>query len=209
MVKTTGPMLSAAASGTLADAITHSNWKGRSYAKRPGKPTNNQQPTQLGLRAAMTFLAKEWKTLTSVAQASWGPLSTPFNIPAYNAYISENLTRIVDNASPYKEYPRVPDSYPVTVINFADESFFRYVAISFEITHNMNQWNVQIHRSPVAIFDPLPSNLVAMITPKPIHTAATYNDKPPSKGTWYYKLFAASKDGDRGSATGTQTVVWA
>ena len=57
MAKTTGPLFSLTASGTVGNTITYSNWKGRSYVRRRVIPLNPQTADMAEVRNAMRAVA--------------------------------------------------------------------------------------------------------------------------------------------------------
>jgi hypothetical protein len=57
MAKTTGPLFSLTASGTVGNTITYSNWKGRSYVRRRVIPLNPQTADMAAVRNAMRAVA--------------------------------------------------------------------------------------------------------------------------------------------------------
>ena len=57
MAKTTGPLFSLTASGTVGKTITYSNWKGRPYVRRRVIPLNPMNANQEEVRNAMRCIA--------------------------------------------------------------------------------------------------------------------------------------------------------
>jgi len=56
MAKTTGPLFSLEASGTIGNTITYSRWKGRPYVRRRVIPVNPMTADQIKVRNAMRVL---------------------------------------------------------------------------------------------------------------------------------------------------------
>ena len=71
MVKLTAPMMSLAASGTLAKAITFSTWKGRAYARTRVIPANPRSGLQVGMRSGISAAPLFWNALTAGEKAKW------------------------------------------------------------------------------------------------------------------------------------------
>ncbi len=105
MVKLTGPMLSRAASGTLAGQLTF-GFSGTTPTLRK-KPTPKQPRSglQISMRAMMTFLSKQWKNLTTNQQETWNLCGTHKQLDAYHRYLGHNLERWRNKTPPTKEYP--------------------------------------------------------------------------------------------------------
>ena len=57
MAKTTGPLFSLEASGTIGNTITYSRWKGRPYVRRRVIPVNPMTADQIKVRNAMRVMA--------------------------------------------------------------------------------------------------------------------------------------------------------
>lgn len=105
MVKLTGPGLSTDASGSLADQLTFSSWKGKSYLKKHRKPKQPRAKGQVAMRAMMGFLSAAWAALSSADKATWTDLANRTNIPPFNAYQAENLKRWRSGRQPSQAYP--------------------------------------------------------------------------------------------------------
>lgn len=93
------------ASGTAADAITFSNWKGKSYLKRRSVPSNPNTPAQHVYRILMTWLNTAWSTLSASDKATWEPLAAKTNIAPFSAFLSENIKRWNNFKPPGQIYP--------------------------------------------------------------------------------------------------------
>jgi lysophospholipase L1-like esterase len=105
VVKTSGPLHSVRASGTIGDAITFANWKGRSYVRKRSKPTNPKTAPQIAARAGMRFLNNEWNTLDAADKASWQTRAARSNVAPYNSFLSVNLAVLRKNEPPYTAEP--------------------------------------------------------------------------------------------------------
>jgi hypothetical protein len=75
MAKTTGPLFSLTASGTVGKTITYSNWKGRPYVRRRVIPLNPMLAGQMAVRNALRCIAQAivWMNLT----VYFSPTATP------------------------------------------------------------------------------------------------------------------------------------
>lgn len=107
MVKLTGPGLARGASGTLADQLIFSTWKGKAYLKRHRNPAQPRTPAQIAMRAVMRFLSQEWTNLSDALKDSWAALAAATNISPFNAYQAFNLARYRTFGSPSGIYPPI------------------------------------------------------------------------------------------------------
>jgi hypothetical protein len=195
MVKLKGQMLSLEANGSIAKTLTFSTWKGRSYAKKLGKPTNNQQPTQLGVRAMLSFLASVWTSLSAAEKASWEDLATADQVSPFNSFLGHNLRRFSDGKSPTKEFPAAENAYDGNVLTPVPVTYPTFVQFPMVNQPGITPWLGFLYRSATTGFTPGPSNLVKAFL---IYTAPTtiyIRDEPPSHGTWYYRYASANTDG--------------
>lgn len=68
MARLTAPLFSLAASGTLANAITFSRWKGIAYARTRIIPANPRSAGQLDVRGIFSTLSEMWKRMPVIAR---------------------------------------------------------------------------------------------------------------------------------------------
>ena len=81
MAKVTGPFMSIDASGTFADVLTASKWKGRSYMRQRVIPANPETSGQKAVRSILGTLAKACRAvLTSYADIAG--VGSPFFVAA-------------------------------------------------------------------------------------------------------------------------------
>ena len=68
MAKTTGPLFSLEASGTIAKTITYSRWKGRPYTRVRVVPLNPYDPDQVAARNRIRTMAPSmhWANITAM-----------------------------------------------------------------------------------------------------------------------------------------------
>jgi len=66
MAKTTGPLLSLGASGSVGKTLTYSTWKGVSYVRQLVKPTYRNTTEQMAVRDIVSDASIAWKNGTTV-----------------------------------------------------------------------------------------------------------------------------------------------
>lgn len=93
MVRLYGPLMSLDASGTIANAVTFSKWKGRNYARQRVIPANPQSGSQTGMRAMLAGLSKAWANLTALQQSYWADLGSASSVSPFNAFVGFNQSR--------------------------------------------------------------------------------------------------------------------
>jgi hypothetical protein len=95
--------MSESASGTVAGLVTHSSWKGRSYARMAVTPDDPKSTGQVSNRAALTFLSHNWgSTLSAADRATWDAQTTPAQPTPFNAFLKYNLDRWHQGKAPSK-----------------------------------------------------------------------------------------------------------
>lgn len=100
MVKLKGPGQATGASGTLADTLTFSTWKGKAYLKTHAKPKQPRTNNQIAMRAILRFLSEQWKNVPAIEQAKWNTLANAATFSPFNAYQRLNLSRWRSQLSP-------------------------------------------------------------------------------------------------------------
>lgn len=100
-----GPLFSLDASGSVADAIVFSKWKGRPYVRRHVKPSNPMSGAQVGRRAMFKFIAQIWAGLSPPVRATWQDIADNITASTFNAFIKHNMERWHQFKPPTQEYP--------------------------------------------------------------------------------------------------------
>jgi hypothetical protein len=172
------------ASGTLADAVTFSKWKGRNYARQRVIPANPKSGPQTSVRAMMKALTQDWTNLSDASKATWAALAGETNISPFNAYISYNLRRWAGFHAPSQKHPATETgtapSAPTTTVTAGTKE----LQLSIADGANAPDWLWMIFRSTSTGFTPSFSNLVHVI--KHGTTPTVYIDTGLTTGTTYY-----------------------
>ena len=87
MARTTAPLFSLDASGTIAKTIVFSKWKGRAYVRRHAVPSNPRFPLQVAVRACFAYLTAWWKPMAEIPKARWEALGAEKKITGMNARV--------------------------------------------------------------------------------------------------------------------------
>jgi len=91
MARLTAPLLSLAASGTIAKAITYSSWKGIAYARTRVVPANPKSDAQKEVRGVFSTLNEMWKRMPQLARDPWQNDVLSLPLTARNRHIQENV----------------------------------------------------------------------------------------------------------------------
>lgn len=95
MAKTKGPLFSIDASGTVANAIVFSKWKGRNYVRRHTIPLNPQTENQVNVRTAMKLVVALWVALPDEVKATWNTFAKPYQMSGFNTWTSRAMKEYV------------------------------------------------------------------------------------------------------------------
>lgn len=93
MATTKAPLFGLDASGTLADSIVFSKWRGRTYVRRHAIPSNPKSALQVGMRSVFKFVTQDFSNLTQTQKDAWDALAAPDNITQLNAQVRDSQTR--------------------------------------------------------------------------------------------------------------------
>ena len=197
MVKVYGPAMSLAASGSLANTMVFSSWKGRSYVRERVIPANPRSGPQTGLRAMMKFLAQQWASLSAAEQASWETRGDQLVASPFNGFVSYNQKRwrnflspsVLDPADETGTAPALPVITPTGGV--------RQISLSIADGAPAPDFAYAIFRSPTTTFTELFSNCIAVV---PWNSGGTtvYVDSPLAPATYYYMAFGTLDTGLRG-----------
>lgn len=97
MARTTGPLFSISAKGTIANALTYQTSKGINTTRQRPVPANPKTFQQILARAGIKITNKIWRTLTSNQKAYWKPLGELTQITGFNAFTAQNINRRTQN----------------------------------------------------------------------------------------------------------------
>jgi hypothetical protein len=200
--------MSLGASGTLADAVTFSNWKGRAYARQRVTPANPRSVSQISVRAMMRFLSQQWAGLTAGNKATWQERADQTIISTFNAYVSANLARwrtfkLPSKADPFTETGVAPAA-PTTTVTAG----VRELNLSIVDGAQLPDWEWLIFRSIVTGFTPAFANLVHVI-PKTASPTVFVDPALTTGVPYYYRIAGGMATGLWGAIeaqkTGTPT----
>jgi len=198
-------MMSMGASGSLANAMVFSQWKGRPYVRALVKPANPRSGGQVGIRAMMKWLSQQWNGLADVDKATWEDRAAQKTISPFNAYIGLGVSRWRDFLAPSLADPPDVLETPPTLGTLAGVPGVRSITITQPITTAADGWGVAIFRGLADSFTTLFDNLIGVGTI--VATAdVVYVDSPLAAGTYYYNVRSITGDGQL-SAQGTDIEV--
>jgi hypothetical protein len=101
------------ASGSVADAITFSKWKGRNYVRRHAVPANPKSASQISTRAMMRFLTKVWASQGATYQGTFAAGAASLNVSPFNYFIKYNMDRWTQFQDPARTLSVVALTNPV------------------------------------------------------------------------------------------------
>ena len=196
--------MSLEASGTLANTLTFAKWKGRPYSRQRVIPANPKSAAQLGVRAMMSFLAKQWAGISASPKASWEADATTNNISSFNQYVKANLMRWQMFKGPTQGNPAAELSTALTVTTHTSTGGEGHVTHTFTPSGGTSIWGYILFRATAEITTANWNNAVAVIEADGANPV-TYVDSPLDAGTYHYRVAAINVDGVIGTAKADQT----
>ncbi len=203
MVKTTGPMMSLTASGTLAGAITFSHWKGRQYVRERVIPSNPKSGDQVGRRAMFKFLTQIWAGLSAPAKATWQDLADQLVSSRFNAFLSDNMENWHNFLTPIFAIPRVGISTPSDNALTAAAYEENRIKLSLAGSALNDAWGIAIFAKLASAPDVTVAECI-MVEPDLTIAAHVFYWTPPTLGRWYFDSITFANDGAQAAAGGPQ-----
>lgn len=117
MVKVTGPCYSISASGTIADAITYSAWKGIAYAREWFTPANPQSASQVNVRTALALMVVCWQNQHVSVKAFWNTYAEGTGMSGFNQFMRRGMDQYISQLG----VSTTPASVSVTAVAPPDE----------------------------------------------------------------------------------------
>jgi len=195
MVKIKGPMLSLAASGTLADAITFASWKGRPYVRERVKPSDPKSGAQLGRRAMFAYLTQQWNLLSDANRATWQAIADELVASPFNAYLSANLEAWHNFLAPsYEDPPLRGDAIGTWDAACAAEWEENRIHLEPELTVIGQNAGILIFASATGTFTTSVGNCILAL-PATSTGLKHFYWTPPAVATWYFNHRAFSVQG--------------
>ncbi len=204
MVKVNGPFMSLDASGTLADTLTASKWKGRNYIRQRIVPSNPRSVMQVAIRAMFKFLSQAWAGIGTTPQGSWADRAGLTNISPFNAYMSRNQALWREFSPPSQTDPNPGTGTPPVLTLDSAVGGAAHIDLTFTLTTANGIWGVMIFRSPTGSFTTSLANCIAII-PMSTPGAHVYTDSDLAAGTYYYDARAFTTEGVLGAEEGEQS----
>jgi hypothetical protein len=204
MATTQAPLFGLDASGSIGGAITFAKWRGRTYARVKGTPSNPRSGGQIANRAMMRFLSEKWALLSAPNKATFNTLAAQGNYSPFNAYVRYNMLRWKQWLDPLIQIGEPAGTNPVmgalTLTGGVGQ-----LTVSQVITTVNDIQGMVICASLTTGFTPAKTDVfyVANYTASPIVTICT----PLKAGTWYIRTAGFSKGGTRTAFVAQQSAV--
>jgi len=207
MARTTGPLFSTDASGSMANLLTFSKWKGRTYVKMFSQPTGERTPVQASVRAMMGFLNSAWNgpVMTQAHRDAWLPDSRDQAVAPLNAYLTAGLDRWTHFTGPQVEpgytlggtFANVSGTWTAT-------GGKGIITITWHLTTLNNGWGLWFHASTDPVTTIARDNLVHIepLTTLGDHTTVITGLPP---GTYNVKRRNSNTKGQISTAGGSKT----
>lgn len=198
MVKVNGPMMSFAASGTIADTATFATWKGRPYVRRRVVPANPQSNAQVSMRSMMKFLSQIWDGLTAGNKATWDAAAAAAAVSPFNSFCAASMKRWNSYKGPTKEDPAAEAGAGGLAPTTTPTAGVKEISLSIADGATPPDWGWLIHASVTTGFTPSRSTAVAIIertaTPTVFLHTGLVTGVP-----MYYRIQGFSDDGVLGT----------
>jgi len=203
MVKVYGPMFSLDASGTLAEAVTFSKWKGRPYVRERVIPSNPKSGAQVGRRAMFKFLTQLWASVSAADQATWKDLAEQLVASNFNAYVSDGMAAWHNFLAPSEATPATRTGTPSD--NALTAAIWEENRIKLTLSGSAlgDAWGIVIFADTAGAVTPAVGNAIMAEADTTIASHDLFWT-PPDVTTYYFDSIAFSDDGAKAAAGGGQ-----
>jgi hypothetical protein len=185
------------ASGTLANTITFSKWKGRNVLRQRVIPSNPKSGPQTGMRAMMKFLGSYWATLSAANKATWEARAALTNVSPFNSFVAYNMVRWRSFKGPTKVDPAVDTAAAGAAPTTTATGGIRQIQLSIADGAPAPGWGWIIHGSITTGFTPGYDNCIAVVART--GTPTIYIHAPLEADDWYYRIGGIGIDGLKGT----------
>jgi len=181
------------ASGSLAKAVTHSTWRGITYARSYAAPAYSRTTDQDTTRTAFSFLNSVYKIMGAMALAPWDAFATGQKFIGRNAFIKQNLPtlRAASDLSTFVMSPGALGGLPPTAAVATPGSGQLSVAVTAP-ANLPSGWTITAARV-IAIRDQDPQSGVLYATYEGEDTSDPYTVVLTGLGAHLYQVFAYIK----------------
>jgi hypothetical protein len=190
------PLMSLSATDSIGKAITFSSWKGRAYVRKLVKPHNPKSGLQTGQRAGVSFLSKNYASLSSTIKARWLAVVAKRGLTALNSFVRTNQPRIRRNLGIIQDPTLAAGAVEAAPTAGAAAAGTRQLTVTWVDSAGANDWATLIWRSTSGGFTPDSSTLIAIVA----HGVQTYTDIKVVSGTpYFYRIAGTEKGGTLGA----------
>lgn len=174
------------ASGSLAETITFSKWKGVNYVKLHQKPKQPNTQSQVAVRALTNLLSPAWQQTTAGQKATWQAQATAENISPFNAFMKSNMANWALFLYPSLAYPptRTGTIHAIDTLTVVPHG--RGALMTFTSSTVNDGWGVAWHHVPGAAGNPTKDNLIRFM---PLYAPGTITWlwSPLDSGTYHFR----------------------
>ena len=150
MARTTGPLFGLDAAGGLAGIMSYSAVKGGRVAKRTPHRKTAPSRRDRATRAAMQFAQRTWTPviIANATNTDWKELAARKNVPNYNAFISDALSRLRAGVGPRISPTRSFGPTTGDIASITPQLFKNGVTFTGTITTENDIWGVGFYVVP-------------------------------------------------------------
>lgn len=199
MARTTGPLMSLDASGSVGGTLTYSKWKGRNYVRQLVIPANPQSAMQTAMRAMFKFLGSQWSGIDPTDQDSWNGQADNDKVSDFNAYMKLNQAGWANRFAPSWANPPQRNDTAATLTTLTATGGPGVVQLNIDLAVINQNWGLIVYRNLVTGFTPALSDVIAVIDGQSA-SLFHYVDSPLAPDTYFYVVQPFTQKGFTGAA---------
>ena len=163
MASVKGPLMSLDASGSIADTITFSKWKGRNYVRQLVIPANPKSGLQVGVRSAFKFITQIWSTLSAGIQANWEELAAPDSITPLDAMVRYDQIRARQFFGMKQDPTFAEGAVEAAPAGPAATAQPKSLALAWTDSIGADDWCTEVFMLAGGVVTPSPANRIAIV----------------------------------------------
>jgi len=180
-------------------------WGSTQIVHKTYRPHDRKSKKQIGIRALISFIFRQWYTLDETERATWFDESYARYPHGTADFLKIQLARWIAGNAPSRSYPASEASVPIAISSHTFTPGDHLTTLNLTPASATNLWGFAIFRSPTEITTPDYTTCIAIIAEQG-NQSISYTDSPLPTGTYHYRAKTFNVDGTSGPTISDEQV---